>query len=230
VSTLARLDSTLDAVLASPRLLRTHGAFLRTPDGNAETVASDMGSDIGWLALNVGDGHSWEEWRQTRDIAARNGVSVYPWERCHDESYLRHLLELAEIHAVQPLPNLEQELDDGTLPAARVGKVCAEYPVTVVGWSLVAWLYADVDFLPLTDRPALLQVFPADNRWTPEELPAKQRDCIRHARRKGFLHVGVTHQTYAGAEPEWYAYHRGPRSLFTGDDMGTGNWARWRPD
>jgi len=38
----------------------------------------------------------------------------------------------------------------------------------------------------------------------------------------------VTCQTYAGAQPSWYAYQGAtPRSLYTGDDVGAGNWSAW---
>lgn len=220
------LDRQLEALKQRPLVTATSGAFLRHPQGSGWPIADVARAGYRWLAVNVGDGFSWQAWQQVHDRARREGITVMPWRRCFDEQQLRALMQLASDLAVQPIPNLEDELET-TLAPARVAAICREYPVAVAGWSLVGWLYNDVDHRPLTYAPALLQLFPFDMRFDPVDLPRKQRDCVWNARRHGFRHVGVTFQVYRGAKPEWYAYHRGTRSLYTGDDVGTG-WQAWR--
>jgi hypothetical protein len=184
-----------------------------------------MGSDLGWFTLNVGDEATWEDWRHVRHIAAGNGVTVYPWARCRNPQGLRDLLQLAWDNGVQPIPNLETELE-GTLPPALVGEICAQYPaVDVVGWSCMGWLQNSPDFSPMTHRPVLLQLFATDMRRDPAELPQIQKDCVLHARHKGFKNVGVTYQTYGDATKYWYAYWQGIRSYYTAEDMGS--WDDW---
>jgi hypothetical protein len=200
--------------------------FFRTPDGLSETVASEIGSDVGWFAVNVGDDHAWADWGRLRATARTNGVTVYPWRRCFTPDGLHALLELASDEGVQPLPNLESELE-GALPPDTVAQIVSQYPVDPVGWSTLGWLQNDVDFAPIAQRPALLQIFPTDMRLDPVELRSTQAACVRHARDKGFVNVGVTFQTYGTAKPEWYAYYAGVRSLYTGDDLGLGGWEAW---
>lgn len=178
-----------------------------------------------WLALNVGDGQHWADWQVVIDRARANDVQVYPWMRCRTLQDCWDLLDHADMVSTWGILNLEDELKDGVSPAAVAG-LLDDFDVEV-GISSVAWLYNDVDFSPLAELPMLLQVFAQDNRWEPAELERKQRDCVTHARDKGFTYVGVTFQTYGEAEPDWYVYHDGTRSYFTGDDIGAGQWEAW---
>jgi hypothetical protein len=149
--------------------------------------------------------------------------------RAWDEAGLHRLLALAEsLGSRRCILNIEDEFK-ADLPPSLVASRVAQYEIADVAISTVAWLYNDVDYRPLTHLPVLLQIFPQDNRWDPSELEQRQADCVRHAREKGFRYVGVTFQAYGGAQPEWYAYHRGPRSLYAGDDVGAGRWEAWRP-
>lgn len=189
-----------------------------------------MGADVGWVTLNVGDGHTWDDWQTVRDIASVNGVTVYPWQRCFNELALRHLMQLAVENGVQPLPNLEKELE-GEMPPTKVERICLEYAVAVVGWSVLGWLPNDVDMSPMGQAaPVLLQLFPQDMRRDPSELEKIQRDSVVHARDLGCKNVGVTYQTYGEATPEWYEFWGGVRSYYTGDDIGAGGWSTWKPE
>lgn len=179
-----------------------------------------------WLALNVGDGQEWNDWRTVIDRARPLGVVVIPWARCLTLTQCYDLLDLADLVAFHAILNIEDEFKDSVSPA-KVAEIVADFPDVQVGISTVAWLYNDVDYSPLEKLPVLLQVFPADNGWSPDQIEQRQSDCVQHARDQGFTYVGVTLQTYAGAEPGWYGYLKGARSLYTGDDVGAGNWGAW---
>jgi len=183
-----------------------------------------------WLALNVGDGIAWQDWRIVVDRARGLGVDVFPWARCYTLDDCSRLLDLADDVAFRAILNIEDEFQTAVDPndlAALLDD--SEVRLDEIGLSSVAWLYNDVDFSPLSAYPMLLQLFPTDMRRDPADLEQIQADCVVHARDKGFTYVGVTFQTYAGARPEWYAYYEGARSLYTGDDVGAGNWGAWSP-
>lgn len=180
-----------------------------------------------WFALNIGDGHTWEDWRIVIDRARALNVVVMPWKRCRTLTECWELLDRADMVSFHAILNIEDEFKD-VLEPAQVAKLIIDFPDLKVGISTVAWLFNDVDFSPLKSYPALLQIFPTDNGWDPDELEQRQADCVTHARDKGFTYVGATLQTYGGAKPEWYGYHKGTRSLYTGDDAGAGNWEAWK--
>ena len=179
-----------------------------------------------WLALNVGDGQKWDDWRTVIDRARDESVVALPWARCRTLAEVEDLLDMADLVSFHCILNIEDEFKT-VLEPWRIAPAIADVPELQVGISSVAWLYNDVDFRPLGKLPMLLQLFPADNRWMPDELPEKQADCVRHAREHGFTYVGVTLQTYGTAQPGWYGYWKGVRSLYTGDDVGSGNWGEW---
>lgn len=180
-----------------------------------------------WLALNVGDGHRWDDWRPVIDRARALNVVVMPWARCRTLTQCWDLLDEADLVSFQAILNVEDEFKQEVDPGLLAG-VITDFPDLKVGISTVAWLYNDVDYSPLAGYPVLLQIFPADNGWDPSELEQKTKDCVAHARDKGFTYVGATVQTYAGAEPGWYGYLSGAKSLYTGDDVGAGNWEAWK--
>lgn len=187
-----------------------------------------------WLALNVGDGHSWESWRTVVERARALHVDVFPWRRCLTLDECRDLLELADRVSFRAILNVENEFET-VVPPAKLGPLIDSFVgggngnLYEVGISTVGWVYSDPEFEALAAYPALLQIFATDLKRSPDELPTLIPECVAHARRKGFVHVGVTLQTYADADPSWYAFYDGVRSYYTGDDIGAGNWAKWAP-
>lgn len=208
--------------------------LLRSPHGGVDNISEQKAAGMEWIACNVRD-FAAQTWDTVRMKAAALGVPVFPWGRVgHPESETRRDAEdfLGNLVFIGHqwgsewiLPNLEKEAESIAPPG-----FCAEvlrglgFPGHV-GWSTQAWLPNSVDFSPIAHDPVLLQIFPEDNRWTPEEIPQKMTDCLRHARDKGFVYAGVTYQTYR-AEPSWYDL-TGVHSFFTGDDIGPGNWDKW---
>lgn len=157
-------------------------------------------------------------------------MDVFPWARCYTLDDVSRLLELADDVAFRAILNVEDEFQNDVEPGMLAETIeAADVKLDEVAISSVAWLYNDVDFSPLAEYPMLLQLFPTDMRRAPADLEQIQADCVAHARDKGFTYVGVTFQTYGAAEPEWYAYYEGTRSLYTGDDVGAGNWGAWSP-
>jgi hypothetical protein len=183
-----------------------------------------------WLALNVGDGQHWDDWRVVRERAKAANVEVLPWARCRTLSDCHDLLETADAFASKVILNIEDEFKD-VLSPARVAAMLPDYTLQSnaldVAISTVGWVYNDVDYNPLGDYPVLLQIFPTDMRRDPAELETIQAQCVAHARDKGFTYVGVTIQAYGDAKPEWYGYIDGTFSIFSGDDVGSSNWAAW---
>lgn len=183
-----------------------------------------------WLALNVGDGQHWDDWLIVRERAAIVGVEVLPWARCRTLSDCHDLLETADLFASKVILNIEDEFKD-VLPPSGVAALLPDYTMQShaldVAISTVGWLYNAVDYRPLSDLPFLLQVFWEDMRFDPSLMESKQRDCVLHAREKGVTYVGVTFLTVR-SQPSFYAYHNGTRSLYTGDDVGGGNWTAWK--
>lgn len=237
--TLARLDSTLDAMLHRPKLTSTNGALLRNPRGGVEDV-EEMRDALGpncWLALNVGDGQHWSDWQVVIDRARAANVEVLPWARCRTLVECHELLETADMFASKCLLNIEDEFKD-VLPPSRVAALLPDYTLQSkaldVGISTVGWLYgtdgggqADVDYSSLTNYPFLLQVFWEDMKFDPALMEQKQADCVRHARLdKEITYVGVTFMTVR-SNPSYYAYWGGPRSWYTGDNIPAGTWSEW---
>ena len=209
----------------------TNGAFLRNPRGGVEDVAEMKAAGIAWLALNVGDDQHWDDWQVVRDRADAAGVAVLPWARVRTMIELHDLMETADVFSSRVIANIENEFET-VLPPAKVAALLADYTLQShaldAAISTVGWVYNAVDYSPLANYPVLLQLFPQDMKRDPAELEQIQADCVKHARERGFVHVGITAQTYGAAEPSWYAYMNGtPRSYFTGDDIGATNWAAW---
>jgi hypothetical protein len=204
--------------------------MFRVADGLSEAVAFEVGADVQWFALNLGDGNSWEKYSKLVATAKGNDVLCMPWERVYDPDDLFGLMYAAEQVGFHVLLNIENEFQSD-LPPKTVREVIEEFPEMHVGISTVGWIYNDIDLEPLAHLPFLLQCFAQDAHWSPEDIPQKIADCIWHARNDhGLTYVGVTVQTYGDAVPEWYASTEGDvRSYYTGDDMGQGGWAQWKP-
>lgn len=220
--------------MPKPYIIAKSGAFLRNPRGGVEGVAEMKAAGITWLTLNIGDGQSWAEWYTVITRAKALGMGVFPWARCRTLAECRLLLEAADLVGNRGILNIEDEFErapgGGPAPCApdKVREVIDEYPGVAVSFSTGAWLMNAVDYTPIAHRPVLLQLFPTDMNRSPTELPQLEIDCRAHARAKGFRYIGITCQTYATAQPSWYAYMgTRPRSLYTGDDIGAGNWAAW---
>ncbi len=159
--------------------------------------------------------------------AAIAGVVVIPWRRCYTRSDISDVLSTAKQNAVGlAILNIENEFETVLPPDEVMREIRASGFEGEVAISTVSWLYNATDFRPLGHLSFLLQIFPEDNRWDPATLPQKQADCVFHARDMGVTYVGVTLQTYR-ADPAWFVYQRGTRSLYTGDDVGA-EWDAWR--
>lgn len=231
---IAELEKEVAAMKARPFLTSRNGTFLRSPRGGVEDVAEMKAAGMQYLALNIGDGQHWNDWRIVVNRARALDVNVFPWARCRTADEVYALCDTADLVAFQVIVNVEDEFKD-TLPPKAVATLLRDFDELEIAISMPAWAYNDVDYAPLAEYPMLLQLFPQDMRIDPSELEQKQRDCVTHARDKGFTYVGITCQTYGEdgvsygkAKPEWYAYmNGGTRSLFTGDDVGASNWAAW---
>lgn len=204
------------------------------PDGSAESFTND----VDWVAVNLE--YSPALWAKVRSRASSLGVRVIPWVRlCHpnhgeDFETIKQRLNLLMTTAVQwgdpiILPNYEVEAS--TYQPYKV----ADYLYNDLnwkgdtGWSTLAWLQNDLDWLPLARDPALLQIFQKDAGWPPDEIQDKQDDCVYHARDLGFTYVGVTFQTYADAQSSWYDLS-GCHSVFPGNLIQHGEWDDWFPN
>lgn len=225
----ARARSAESEARITPFLTSSNGAFLRSPVGGVEGVGEMRAAGMDWLALNVGDGHSWDSWRTVVERARAAKIEVLPWRRCYTLDECRDLLELAEHVSFRAILNVENEFET-TVDPGKLETLIETFPtLDEVGISTVGWVYNDPAFEALAKRPVLLQIFATDLKRSPDELPTLIPECVAHARRKGFVHVGVTLQTYAPAEPSWYGFYEGVRSYYTGDDIGYGNWSEWAP-
>lgn len=180
-----------------------------------------------WVAVNVGDGHRWDDWRITIDNARASGVLVFPWMRCLTYDDVERLLATSDLVAFQSIVNIEDEFQGAIDPRVLANLLKAYDAELDVAISTVGWVYNNVDYSPLSGIPFLLQLFPTDMRRDPSEFEQIQKDCCLHARERGVVHCGVTYQTYGDAKPEWWSYWKGARSYYTGDDIGKGGWDEW---
>lgn len=216
-----------------PYIVAHSGAFLRSPRGGVENVPEMKAAGMDWLALNLGDGQKWDDWRIVITRARVLGMQVFPWARCRTLQECYDFLAEADLVGFRAILNIEDEFerdDQGgpaPCPPVRVAELLLDFSDVAVSFSTGGWLMNDVNYTPIAHRPVLLQVFPTDMRRDPAELPEITTDCVQHAHDKGFKHVGVTCQAYGAAEPEWYSYLTVPKSIYAGDDVGAGNWAAW---
>ncbi len=211
-------------------VLRSNGAWLRNPRGGVEDVAEMAAAGRRWLGLNMHEPDwtpkpaSWEY--AVRPRALRLGLTVFPWLRVYDRSDVRALRDVAERwseqagRALPVAPNLEVEAHDRLPPAA----VCEEldgYEGEVITFT-VAFLYRAVDWQPLAERGAVvLEIFPAES-----EDSTRVAGCVARAHEAGFRDVFLCYGAYAGQTPDLYDLAL-PHSVYTGDDVGAGNWRRW---
>ena len=91
------------------------------------------------------------------------------------------------------------------------------------------WLPNGVDFSPINQDPVLLQIFPSDMRFPPDQVQQKISDCVWNARvNHGFTYVGVTYQTYDYATYNWYPCD-GTHSVYPGNEIPAADWVKWFP-
>jgi hypothetical protein len=204
-----------------------------SPGGQSEGGAQVRAAGYQWAALDVADGHAWEDWAESRAQFSRAGLRIPIWGRVANMPLDELLNEAIALH-VPCILNIEDEFK-ATPPAVferQIRAIRAAHPgytrETVI--STVGWLYNDVDYSPMRARPFLLQLFPDDMHISHADLPRVTADCIAHAKLKGLRDVGVTFQTYHDAEPDWYGYWGlRPRSLFSGDAVGAAQaWSQWK--
>jgi hypothetical protein len=230
MTTIDHLTSTLTAIAERPFLTSHRGTLLTVPDGSAETFTDA----VDWVACNLEYAPS--QWKQVRDKAAAMNIKVIPWRRLAHEGdnfetikdHLNLLVSTAQAWGSDTiLPNYEDEAK--TYPPAQVAEHLYGYVDWdgLTGWSLTGWLFNAVDWTPIAHDPALLQIFPADLQWPVDEIAQKQGDCVEHARDKGFTYVGVTYQTYAGAQPAWFDVASYQHSTFPGNVIASGQWGEW---
>lgn len=205
--------------------------MLTVPDGSAES----FDSSVSWVACNLA--YAASQWSNVRARAASLGIKVVPWIRlAHAEDNfeivkqrLSLLISTAQAWGTDTiLPNYENEAE--RFSPAAVADYLYGYADWdgLTGWSTQAWLPNRPDFTPLNKDPVLLQIFPQDNRWDPWEIPQKLGDCVAHARNdKGFTYVGVTYQTFGGANPSWYDCESFMHSTFSGNLIQPGQWGSW---
>lgn len=160
-----------------------------------------------------------------------------PWIRLaneHDtlfqfEQHIRHLVNIAKIWGCDTImPNYENEAERFAPSIANAVIHDAGW-TSHVGWSTQGWLPNDTDFSPIKDDPVLLQIFPQDMRFPPDQVNQKIKDCVYHARAHlGFTYVGVTYQTYGSATYDWYD-NTISHSVYPGNLIPAADWVKWFP-
>lgn len=197
------------------------GVLLRNPRGGVENFL-EQGLSVYWSACNIGD-HSEYEWSYYKTHANMVGIRVIPWARCRTEADVLNLVRVAlEWHSNGLIVNLETEAKDVLTPKQVSDKLYGYNGQVAI--STEAWLYNPplVDWKPLTQHTCLLQIFPA------EAEPAKKPlDCLAHAKELGFQKVAFTYGAHMGQTPSLYDLQRVNYSVYTGDDIGVGNWNKW---
>lgn len=204
-------------------LYANKGVMLRNPRGGVENFLEQKNS-VFWSACNVGD-HTPAEWDFYRSRATLTGIKVIPWERVRSEADVQHLVSVALDWGSRGLiVNLEVEAKD-VLKPKQVANKLAGY-TGQVAISTEAWLYNPplVDWTPLIDYTVLLQIFPYESA-----AAEKPYQCMAHAKELGFEKVAFTYGSYSGQTPELYDLKRVNYSVYTGDDIGPGNWNKWFP-
>lgn len=180
-----------------------------------------------WVAPNIGDFPA-SEWSLVVERANAAGVKVVPWARCYTPEKLAELVSAGHTFGSEHIiPNLEKH--DGQVPDLPTLMV-AEYLDANwdggVGISTEGHTY-DLDWFQFYSRDyvVMLQMFWEDARRDPATMAQWIEEEVRHARAWGWTYVAVSYQTVR-SDPSWYD-RRGTFSLYTADDVGQGNWARW---
>lgn len=203
-------------------LLRTNGLWLRNPRGGVEDVAEMRAAGFTWIALNVGD-FALAEWTTVIERADAVGVGCIPWRRVRTQADVAALARDGTALDARALGvNLEKEADLGTLKPADCAAVLHSLWSREVITITEPWLYNAVDWRALAALgPACLEIFPLE-----AESARDPKGCVAHAHEMGFRDVFPCYGTYAGATPAMYDL-RQPHSLYTGDDVGAGNFKTW---
>lgn len=204
-------------------LFASKGAFLRNPRGGVENFV-EQARCVTWTACNTGD-HTSEEWSYYVSKAKLANIKVIPWARCRNETDVHRLISIAHLwHSLGLIVNLETEAKDVLTPA-QVAAILYGY-TGQVGISTEAWLYnpPTVNWKPLNNYTVMLQIFPQEAE--PGKYPAH---CIAHAKELGFEKVTVTYGSHMDGQASWFDLKKPNYSVYTGDDIGVGNWDKWFP-
>lgn len=207
--------------------------MLTVPDGSAETFTND----VDWIAPNLE--YEYTRWSTVVSKAQTRNIKVIPWVRLahvawgegldHIREQLQLLVTTARIWNTDwILPNYEDEAS--TFAPSIVKKELDDTGWQGnTGWSVQGWVPNDVDYSPMGNDPALLQIFPTDLRWPKDyaTIKAKMGDCIYHAREGGFTYISVTYQTYDNATPSLYDVESYQHSTFPGNVILSGEWPSW---
>jgi hypothetical protein len=201
----------------------TKGAMLRNPRGGVENYAEQK-TCVYYTACNTGD-HTMAEWSMYLQGADAHGIKVIPWARCLNANDVVKLINVAETWSSKGLiVNLEIEAKN-VLPPSLVAEILKDY-AGQVAISTEAWLYNPpvVNWTPLNKYTMMLQIFPQES--DPSTRPLH---CIAHAQELGFKNVVLTYGSYAGGQASWFNLTLPYYNVYTGDDIGVGNWKKWFP-
>lgn len=203
--------------------------MLTVPDGSAEAF-----KNVSWVACNLE--YEASRWDSVRNRAANMGIEVFPWIRLANdkdtvfqfEQHIRHLVNIGRIWKSKwILPNYEKEAERFAPSLARSILNDTDWE-GLTGWSTLGWLLNDVDYSPICNDPALLQIFPEDMKFPPEMVDEKVSDCVYNARvNHGFTYVGVTYQSYRSSHT-WFDCDI-THSVFTGNTIPASDWDLWFP-
>ena len=189
---------------------------------------------FGWGAIDVVDGHAFEDWSKSVQSMSGAGLRVPLWGRVANLPNwdVTVLLEEGRANHSAVVLNIEDEFKTKPPKAfeAQIRAWRRAHPTYTreIVLNTVGWLYNDVDYSAIAHRPVQLQVFATDMHIAPADLPRVTNDCISHARLKGFRDISVCFQTYGVADPSWYVFWPGVRSYFTGDIIGASiGWDKW---
>lgn len=198
------------------------GVFLRNPRGGVEDVLEMKRAGYYWIACNIGD-HAHVEWDLIRRRCQVEGMHCIPWARCRNLNDLDNLLMIALLwNSPGMIVNLENEAETNLPPSVVREEINGFKYGGAVAISTLGWLQNSVNWKPFAGYTVLLQYFP-------QEVPqykGKLSELFLHAKALTGGRVGVTFGTYHGAKPEDYPLGM-IHSLYTGDDVGPGNWWRW---
>ena len=216
------------------------GALFVSPGGQSEPGAAFAQAGFSYGAIDVLDGHPYEDWQKTIQQITAGGGRVPVWGRVRNIAgwKVAPLLDVGALHHCPVFLNIEDEFKTKSpkLFEAEIMAWKKAHPLYTreIVISTVGWLYNDVDYSPIAHRPVQLQVMVTDMKLSPADLPRVTSDCIYHAHMKGFKDIGVQFQANDSggnvAKPSWYDFWKGPRCYFTGDWIGSQKaWAAWSP-
>lgn len=181
---------------------------------------------FGGVFCNVGDypASAWEEIIRPRALDL--GMFCGPWARTHDPSgnfspsTLDTIIRVADQWRSPLIVNSESELKGSG--ATLTKQIAAAVGTRDGGLSMEPWPYANVDWTPVADLPALPQIFP--------EYGQAARDpegCKDEWHNRGVSCVYFTFGSYGSQKPDDYML-QSPYSVYTADDCGS-DYGAWSP-